>query len=284
MRRCLKLSRNAISDGKTGKQLSRSRSRRSAPTRSREINGNRKKSTSIKARRPFVEFDRAKNMPRRGNPLLCLCRAKLYAHQWKTTEDPRKRKRRAFVYNPEEEIWHEPYMQTLRREFSVESVPCDSKIELPWRDIALPTATMRIRPDVTLTADRPDDRQAAEIETVRREAAVTLPWRDLLITETLRAVSDELGTCDSAMAIPWSDLVLERPLEIRAPREERRSCAPDDVEIPWDEILVPRNIVIEPGKRRKRSPSPGRRRADATCVSCGTRPCCARTRVRATCK
>ncbi|KMQ94119.1 hypothetical protein RF55_5741 [Lasius niger] len=216
---------------------------------------------------------------------LCSCRVKLYAHQKKKTKDHCKRKRQVFVYNPEEEIWHEPYMQTLRREFSDESVVCDSKIELPWRDIALPVSGMRIRPDVTLTADREEEAPEAEVEAVETEkrdstGVMTLPWQDLLITETLRSTLDDPEACDSSVEIPWGDLALERPMVIRPPREDM-TCAPgDDVEIPWDEILVPRNIVIEPEKRRKHPSSgqPPRTRADVICASCGANPCCAKTR------
>lgn len=189
------------------------------------------------------------------------------------------------MYNPEEEIWHEPYMQTIRREFSDESVPCDSKIELPWRDIALPTAGMKIRPDTTVpTADRETDETEVKADAIEKQEStdtMTLPWKDLLITETLRSSLDTTKTCDSSVEIPWNDLVLEKPIEIRPPREER-DCAPDDVEIPWDEILVPRNIVIETEKRRRHPSSgqPPRSRIDATCASCGTYPCCAKTRTK----
>lgn len=190
------------------------------------------------------------------------------------------------MYNPEEEIWHEPYMQTLRREFSDESVLCDSKIELPWRDIALSTA-MKIRADMTLPAVEAErEMDEAETKTIsdeKREStgAMTLPWRDLLITETLRSTLDDPGICDSSVEIPWADLVLEKPTQIRPPREEQ-TCAFDDVEIPWDEILVPRNIVIRPERKRKHPSSdrPPRPRVDVTCISCGTPVCCAKTRMK----
>ncbi|XP_032687166.1 uncharacterized protein LOC116851645 [Odontomachus brunneus] len=221
---------------------------------------------------------------------LCFCRVKLYAHQKKKTKDHCKRKRQAFVYNAEEEIWHEPYMQSLRREFSDESVLCDSKIELPWKDIALPVAGMRIRPDVTLTsvADREVEEADVHDETGKIEKKVStgtmpLPWQDLLITETLEIARapDDPETCDSSVEIPWGDLILEKPMEIQPLRQEK-ACAPDDVEIPWERILVPRNIVIEPDKKKKKHPSSGqppRARVDTACILCGTNPCCARTHV-----
>lgn len=214
---------------------------------------------------------------------LCMCRVKIYTHRKKKTKDRCKKKRQVFVYNPDEEIWHEPYMQTLRREFSDESVLCDSKIELPWRDIALPTAGMRIRPDVTSIAVEVD-RETDEAETrivdgEKRESTdiMTLPWKDLLITETLQSSLDDPGVCDSSVEIPWADLALEKTMEIRPPREEQ-TCTFDDVEIPWDEILVPRNIVIKSERKRKHPSSdrPPRARGNPSrdaCVSCGTRPC-----------
>ncbi|XP_011879555.1 PREDICTED: uncharacterized protein LOC105568466 [Vollenhovia emeryi] len=222
---------------------------------------------------------------RGGLQQLCTCRVKVYVHRRKRTKDRCRKKRQAFVYNPEEEIWHEPYMQALRREFSDESMLCDSKIELPWRDIALPTAGMRIRSELSAaTAVREADE--AETETVggesqRRESsgAMVLPWKDLLIAETQWSAPDDPSACDSALEIPWADLVLEKPMAIGPPREER-TCATDDVEIPWDEILVPRNIVIEP-ERKRRHPSsdrPPRPRLDAPCLACGTPTCCARVR------
>ncbi|KAL6439650.1 hypothetical protein ACFW04_004025 [Cataglyphis niger] len=219
---------------------------------------------------------------------LCSCRVKVYAHQKKKLKDNCKRKRQLFVYNPEEEIWHEPYMQTLRREFSDESVLCDSKIELPWRDIALPVTGMRIRPEVTLIPIADQEAEEAEIKSIATEkkeskdSTMALPWQDLLITEPLQtaAVVPEAEACDSSVEIPWDDLALEKPIRIR-PLKKIKTCAPDDVEIPWDEILVPQNIIIEPEKKRKHPSSrqPPRTRANMTgvnaiCPSC-KHPCCA---------
>lgn len=216
----------------------------------------------------------------------CSCRFKLYARQRKKTRDRCRRKRQAFVYNPEEEIWHEPYMRAVHQEFSDESAPCDSTIELPWKDIALPTAGWKIRPDAIVpTADRDGTEEEAGIGKRREsDGAMTLPWKDLLVAEVPRrgALADS-GPCDSTAEIPWSDLLLERSMEIRPAKRARRRCAPDDVEIPWDEILVPRNIVIEPDRKRKRHPSSGRPpsepvHVDDKCATCGTYPCCAKTR------
>lgn len=211
---------------------------------------------------------------------LCSCRVKLYAHQ-KKTKDHCKRKRQVFVYNPEEEIWHEPYMQSLRREFSDESVICDSKIELPWRDIALPVTGVRIRPDATLTAvaDREAEIEVKPVETEKRdsEGIMMLPWQDLLITETLQSALDDPEACDSSVEIPWGDLALERSMEIRAPREDK-TCAPDDIEIPWDDILVPQNIVIQKKRKHPSSGQPPRTRPGVICATCGAHPCCTKTR------
>lgn len=176
-------------------------------------------------------------------------------------------------------------MQTLRREFSDESIQCDSKIELPWKDIALPTTGMRIRPDTTLVPIIDRETDEIDIETVKTEkkesTVMTLPWQDLLITETLQSIQNDATTetCDSSLEIPWSDLVLEKPITIRPPIEEK-TCVSDDVEIPWNEILVPRNIIIRPEKKRKHpssEQSPRARDADTTCV-CDINPCSTKTR------
>lgn len=207
-------------------------------------------------------------------------------------KDSSKRKRQAFVFNPEEEIWYEPYMRNLHREFSDESVLCDSKIELPWRDIALSMAGMKIRPNVTLThiSDKDVvDEADNEIETDRTEkedstGAMILPWQDLVITRTSPIYpkdDPEMRICDSTVEIPWGELALEQPIEIRVPKEEK-TCIIDDVEIPWQEILVPRNIIIKSEKKKQHPSSrqPPRQRVDAPCVICGTYPCCAKINPR----
>lgn len=176
-------------------------------------------------------------------------------------------------------------MQSLRREFSDESVPCDSKIELPWKDIALPVTGMRIRSDdVTVTPVVDPEADEAKVKPIEKRDStdiMTMPWQDLLITETLPSTLDEPEACDSSVEIPWADLTLDRSMVIRPPREDT-TCVPDDVEIPWDEILVPQNIVIEPEKKRKHPSSgqPPRTRTGVVCASCGTYPCCGKTHTR----
>lgn len=207
----------------------------------------------------------------------CCCRVKQYAYR-KKKKDRCKRKRQVFVYNPEEEIWHEPYMQTLRREFSDESVLCDSKIELPWRDIALPAAGRKIRSE---DASVPIDDIIKDKKVIEKESVGTLPWQDLLITETLpRTVHrDRPEICDSSLEIPWDEIALDKPMVILPPK--KMICEPDDIEIPWDEILVPANIVIEPEKKRKHPSSaqpPRARVAEETCTPCRGHPCCIKTR------
>lgn len=81
---------------------------------------------------------------------VCYCpRQPIYMHE-KKRKDPSTRKRQTFVFNTEEEIWHEPYMHPLKKELSNVSIRCDSKIELPWKDIALPVKGLRIRTEVTM--------------------------------------------------------------------------------------------------------------------------------------
>lgn len=213
---------------------------------------------------------------------ICYCRAKpLHIARQRKQRENGKRKRQVFVYNPEEEIWHEPYMQNLRREFSEESIPCDSKIELPWREIALPTTGMRIRPDISVApADAEEEAEVADdVDKKRETACMTLPWEELLITEIVPTGPPEKAEmCDSLLEIPWSDLALEKPMVIQPPRKEK-PCPPDDIEIPWETIRVPRNIIIEPEKR-KRHPSSGRpprAYGEPTCLTCEV-PCCVKMR------
>ncbi|KAG6799043.1 hypothetical protein HZU73_05846 [Apis mellifera caucasica] len=160
-----------------------------------------------------------------------------------------KRKRQTLVYNPEEELWHEPYLKDLRREFSHVSILCDSKIELPWKDIVLPAVGMKIRQDVSLTPliDR-DEKEEKETEEKESLGTMLLPWKDLIITETVPSTKDAIESCDSTLEIPWNDLVLEKPMDIQPVQEE--ACVTTDVEIPWNDILIPRNIIIESQKKK----------------------------------
>lgn len=182
----------------------------------------------------------------------CYCiKQELYWQQRK--RDQCKKKRQTFVYKPEDEMWHEPYLRDLRNEFSSISVPCDSKIEMPWKDIALPAAGMKIRQEVSLTPlngrngqmDKDDEKDLAEKESM---GTMSLPWKDLAITETVPSKQEHPDSCDSTLEIPWNDLVLEKPIDIQPMQEE--ACVTDDVEIPWNDILVPRNIVIESQKKK----------------------------------
>lgn len=194
------------------------------------------------------------------------------------------------MFNSEEEMYHEPYMRNLKKEFSDVSILCDSKIELPWKDIALPAAGMRIRQDLSLTPLNGQDEDAGDEtgkEPTEEESLgkMALPWKDLIITEVVQSKQADPESCDSTLEIPWNDLVLERPIEIRVPSEE--ACDTDDVEIPWNDILIPRNIVIE-SPRKKKHPSskyPPRASAGAGCDKC--KRCCANVlgrKMTASCK
>ncbi|KOX75030.1 hypothetical protein WN51_12715 [Melipona quadrifasciata] len=202
-------------------------------------------------------------------------------HKQQRRKDQCKRKRQTFVYNPEEELWHEPYLRDLRKEFSDVSLLCDSKIELPWKDIALPAAGMRIRQEVSLTPlnarDEQMDDTGVDKEPGEKESLGTmlLPWKDLIIMETVPSRQASPDSCDSTLEIPWSDLVLEKPMNIQPVQEE--ACVTDDVEIPWNDILIPRNIVIESQKKKHPSSKYPPRLAASTkgvkcaCVSVGRR-------------
>ncbi|KAG7213057.1 hypothetical protein KM043_002388 [Ampulex compressa] len=217
----------------------------------------------------------------------CRCYRAVMYKRHKRKKEQCKRKRQTYVYNPDEELWHEPYMRDLRKEFSDVSILCDSKIELPWRDIVLPTAGMKIRPEAPMPLEEGrevvDEGAADKTDARESTGAMVLPWQDLIITETVQSRRKELEACDSSLEIPWSDLALERPMEIRAP-PEKEPCVTDDVEIPWDDILIPQNIVIESQRRRKHPSSkhPPRPLTEKTCNVC--HPCCvsAATRMRPT--
>lgn len=187
-------------------------------------------------------------------------------------------------------MWHEPYLRDLRKEFSDVSILCDSKIELPWKDIALPSAGMKIRQEVSLTPlqgrngdenDRDAEKEPEEKESLGH---MNLPWKDLIITETVPSTQDDPASCDSQLEIPWSDLVLEKPMDIQPVHEEE--CVTDDVEIPWNDILIPKNLVIESQKKKHPSSKyPPRSMAGAK----GVRGCCCvsvgcRTKWTAACK
>lgn len=186
----------------------------------------------------------------------CSCRRK---KSLKSKPKASKRKRQTLVHNPDEEVWHEPYMHCLRKEFSQISIPCDSKIELPWKDIALPPVAMKIRAKVQLA--KPDDEvieeagENSKVELAPKESngKMNLPWNDLLVMDTVvppHSLKANGAPCDSTLEIPWDDLALEKPIEIR-PIPEEEPCDHDDVEIPWSDILVPANIVIETRKKKK---------------------------------
>lgn len=193
----------------------------------------------------------------------CWCSDRIHRHR-KKVKDRCKRKRQTQVFNvnPDDEIWHEPYMQRLQKEFSDVSILCDSKIELPWKDIALPSVVRKIRVDASADhtkirdgAATETDGNIAEAEKKESSDTMTLPWHTLLITNVIPMRDSDTMTCDSTVEIPWDDLALDKPANITAPPEEE-PCEPDDVEIPWHDILVPQNIVIE-SQKKKRHPSFG---------------------------
>ncbi|KAL2715190.1 hypothetical protein V1478_014888 [Vespula squamosa] len=177
----------------------------------------------------------------------------------KKQRDRCKRKRQTLVFNvnADDEIWHEPYMQRLQKEFSDVSILCDSKIELPWKDIALPTVVRKIRTaDNSVDHGKENAENGGEVdldETERKESNgfMMLPWHKLLITNVVTPSKVSIpACCDSTVEIPWEDLALDKPVNIRVPpTDEKDSCVPDDLEIPWQDILVPQNIVIEVPKK-----------------------------------
>ncbi|KAI4475028.1 hypothetical protein M0802_015318 [Mischocyttarus mexicanus] len=189
----------------------------------------------------------------------CECWKNKFPDQHKKRRDRCKRKRQTLVFNvnADDEIWHEPYMQRLHKEFSDVSILCDSKIELPWKDIALPTVVRKIRTDGKVKEhgggkmpEVEDDYESTFVpEPEKKESSgiMTLPWHNLLITNMISPSRDYDSTIsDSRVEIPWEDLALDKPADIRVPPpDEEDSCEPDDLEIPWQDILIPQNIVIK---------------------------------------
>lgn len=89
-----------------------------------------------------------------------------------------KRKRQNLVWCPEEEVWHEPYMVCLHKEFSDASIRCDSTLELPWKDIALPLTGMRIRPEVQMRLTGDDEEGYTEIvDEVKKKGLNAIDWK-----------------------------------------------------------------------------------------------------------
>lgn len=177
-------------------------------------------------------------------------------------KEPRQKckKRRNLVHNPDEEIWYEPYMFELKKEFSDVSLTCDSQIELPWKDIALPSKSLRILPEISSTSCDNNDKINSPLEDISNElpkkkstGMMELPWDDLLVSEIVDTQQSEeiLVTCDSTLEIPWGDLALDNaPAQIAA-LPVIDMCTNDDIEIPWDDIMIPRNIIIQSMKKRK---------------------------------
>ncbi|XP_043673151.1 uncharacterized protein LOC122631486 [Vespula pensylvanica] len=193
----------------------------------------------------------------RVKQLGCECWKNKIPQYKRKQRDRCKRKRQTLVFNvnADDEIWHEPYMQRLQKEFSDVSILCDSKIELPWKDIALPTVVRKIRTDNSVDHGSQDAENGEvdldEAEKKESNGFMTLPWHKLLITNVVTPTKETVpACCDSNVEIPWEDLALDKPVNIRVPpTDEKDSCVPDDLEIPWQDILVPQNIVIEVPKK-----------------------------------
>ncbi|XP_063975482.1 uncharacterized protein LOC135161652 [Diachasmimorpha longicaudata] len=188
-----------------------------------------------------------------------------------------KRKRQNLVWSPEEEVWHEPYMVCLHKDFSDASIRCDSTLELPWKDIALPLTGMRIRPEVrvplTVDDEEGDTEKIEEPEKKESTGRMELPWHDLLVSDVVMPqISPDLAACDSRVEIPWGQLSFEEPPEIKPP-PVKRTCSGDAIEVPWDDIMIPRNIIIAT-KARKHPSNTTKRRPEGPekCQPCNRSP------------
>ncbi|XP_044001915.1 uncharacterized protein LOC122848124, partial [Aphidius gifuensis] len=178
-----------------------------------------------------------------------------------------KRKRHVYVYDPEEVIIHEPYMLSLYREYNDEPiVSCDSTVEIPWKDIVLSMADVKLQQEKNKNinqklANQNDDNDVDETNS-KSTNIMELPWNELLVTEVVdtRHVDDDddvdkpvkdLINCDSSVEIPWGELELKQPVEICPLPVVEQCTSNDDIEIPWDDIMTPKNIVIKNNKNRK---------------------------------
>lgn len=180
-------------------------------------------------------------------------------------------KRQYLVYEPEEEIWHEPYMEPLKNQFSPTSVQCDSKIEFPWQDIAV-----MVDDKATRESEECDDESESILadgkvprpKTTESTEFMKLPWKDLVIGDVLSSVQqrkdNEIAMCDSSLEIPWNDLTLDGTLKVE-PSPEVELCSGNHFEVPWDAILVPKNVIIEPltTKKHPSSSAPSRKHKKA---------------------
>ncbi|XP_057325510.1 uncharacterized protein LOC130667721 isoform X2 [Microplitis mediator] len=201
--------------------------------------------------------------------------------------DKCNKKRQTLVHKPEEEVWYEPYMSNLQQEYSDASLKCDSKVELPWKDIALPRDSLKIRPQVEIPAhdnqnlrmmgdnDNDSDKDQS-LEKKESSGKMELPWNDLLVDNVIveiRKSPELLAICDSTLEIPWDKIVLETPGRIN-PLPKAEKCIKEDIEIPWDDIMLPSNIIIKSKRRKHPSSSNTRRYYKVEAVDCRTLDSC----------
>lgn len=192
------------------------------------------------------------------------------------------RKRQTLVFNPEEETWAEPYMLKLVKEFSEGTLVCDSKIELPWKEIALKSKEIKIRRDIasklkSTSLETEIELQVTDLEEKVSNDNVALPWRQLVISGVVQQKNNStlgLEQCDSKLEMPWDILVFDSPVKINPTPDEMVSCKKEDVEIPWNDLMIPQNLVIEakkiiehPSNRHPpRSATTGKHRGCPPCI------------------
>ncbi|XP_043465447.1 uncharacterized protein LOC122500543 [Leptopilina heterotoma] len=181
-----------------------------------------------------------------------------------STKGKPSRKRQTLVFNPDEETYAEPYMKSLGEEFSRTTLVCDSKIELPWREISIKTNEIKIRKTIEgnngeLETNLENENKEGEstnreedLEEKKSNGQMVLPWKLLVISGVVQPQNIStlgLGQCDSKLEIPWDILCFDSPVKIN-PTPEVESCNNeiDDVQIPWNDLMIPQNLVIEAKK------------------------------------
>lgn len=207
-----------------------------------------------------------------------------------STKGKPSRKRQTLVFNPDEETYAEPYMKPLGEEFSRTTLICDSKIELPWREISLKANEIKIRKNIIeantgeLDANLENEKEGdsidrgGDLEGKESNGQMVLPWKLLVISGVVKQQNIStlgLGQCDSKLEIPWDILCFDSPVKIN-PTPEVESCnnENDDVEIPWNDLMIPQNLVIEAkkiiehpsNKHPPRSAMSAKRRGCSACI------------------
>ncbi|XP_051161220.1 uncharacterized protein LOC127281538 [Leptopilina boulardi] len=210
-----------------------------------------------------------------------------------STNGKSNRKRQTLVFNPDEETYAEPYMHSLNEEFSKITLICDSKIELPWKEIALKSKEIKIRNEIGKKFKSTNSETELELkeneknnQLVEKESnnKMSLPWKMLIISDDIGRQENNITTlglnqCDSKLEIPWDILVFNSSVKINSTPFVEEECIEKDVEIPWNDLMIPHNLIIEAkkiiqhpsNKHSPRSTMAGKRRGCSPCIRARTK-------------